>query len=239
MELITGKKFEALHGFNVIYRKIDHVNRFYAAERPTYPYILVTHNGDEPIDSRYMPLLNDSNLIKWYGTNVCISHPKLQSIPIGIPNPQWIREEIYKEVPDTERTNLIYFNSFAKGNNMKERTVCEAMLNNFGYQMPERIGVVELMQEYKKAFFVPAPNGNGIDTHRLWECLYMGAIPIVTRSINTDYYRDMPIYFLDKWEDFDPSVITVELYHKLWSENALGAVNKLDFNYWKKLIQGS
>lgn len=231
MEYITGKKFEALVTGNVLYSKIDDVH---SLKLPDHDFKLITHNGDEPIDSRHQSVLNHPRLVTWYGTNVNIHHPKLQSIPIGIPNPQWIREEIYREAKDAERTALIYFNSFAKGNNMKERSVCENMLNKFGLHMPERIGVVELMQEYKKAFFVPAPNGNGIDTHRLWECLYMGAIPIVTRSINADYYRDMPIVFLDKWEDFDAAVFTEDLYNKMWFQS-----DKLNFNYWKNLIQQS
>ena len=45
-------------------------------------FILYTHNSDLCIDINYNKLLNSEYLIKWYGQNVNINHPKLISIPI-------------------------------------------------------------------------------------------------------------------------------------------------------------
>jgi hypothetical protein len=233
MELITGKKFEALAGDNIIYSKIDDVR---SVKLPDFPFKLITHNGDEPIDGRHMTILNHPLLIKWYGTNVCIEHPKLQSIPIGIPNPQWIREEIYfNEVPEVERTKLFYFGAWSRDNNRDGRAEAEKRLGELGYKMDERKGIVEYLTELKRALFVPAPNGNGIDTHRLWECMYMGAIPIVTESINSMYFKDMPVLITGhKWGEFPAEHLSEGLYDHL-IKNA--SREKLDFNYWKKLIQ--
>jgi hypothetical protein len=56
---------------------------------PSIPFILVTHNGDLPVDGNYLQYMDNPNLIKWYGQNIMVIHPKLQSIPIGIANEKW------------------------------------------------------------------------------------------------------------------------------------------------------
>jgi hypothetical protein len=33
-----------------------------------------------------------------------------------------------------------------------------------------------------KTLFVPRPAGNGIDTHRVWEANYLGAVPVILES---------------------------------------------------------
>ena len=48
--------------------------------------------------------------------------------------------------------------------------------------------------------FVLCPEGNGIDTHRLWECLYMGTIPIVKANKNVRFYEDLPILMVNEWK---------------------------------------
>jgi hypothetical protein len=36
-------------------------------------------------------------------------------------------------------------------------------------------------------FYTLSPEGNGIDCHRTWECLYLNRVPIVTRNFNTSF----------------------------------------------------
>ena len=55
-------------------------------------------------------------------------------------------------------------------------------------------GNPHLVAYYKKVAahkFVVAPRGNGIDTHRLWEALYLGCVPVVGKSALDGLYAEV------------------------------------------------
>jgi hypothetical protein len=51
-----------------------------------------------------------------------------------------------------------------------------------------------------KYAFVAAPAGHGIDTHRVWDSLYAGAVPIVASSGLDSLYRSLPVIILPDWD---------------------------------------
>ena len=52
------------------------------------------------------------------------------------------------------------------------------------------------MKDYK---FILSPPGVGEDTHRTWEALYVGCIPIVRSSNLNELYKDLPVLIVDDW----------------------------------------
>jgi len=46
-----------------------------------------------------------------------------------------------------------------------------------------------------------APPGHGIDTHRVWEALLLGVMPIVITSSMDALYSEFPVIIVDRWED--------------------------------------
>jgi hypothetical protein len=236
MELITGNKFKKIcnysldeFGFNVlnepkeneivkIFVKIDFVHMFFST-RQQRPYILYTHNGDLPVDDSYLKYLDDPNLIKWYGQNIMTTHPKLKSIPIGIANEIWPHgnEEVFKEVmnKNIKKERLIYVN-FDVNTNRSERNHCISELNKKGLEMQTKLPFKEYLEEVAKSYFVVSPNGNGVDCHKTWESLYLGTIPIVTKSTNINFYKDYPIIIINNWSELNPSLFNRELYDKIW-----------------------
>jgi len=81
--------------------------------------------------------------------------------------------------------------------------------------------------------FVISPQGNGLDTHRTWECLYVGSIPIEKRNLNNRFYTDLPICFIDEWEDLTEEFLLSE-YERITS--GIYDLDKLTFDYWKNKI---
>jgi hypothetical protein len=81
---------------------------------------------------------------------------------------------------------------------------------------------------------VLCPEGNGMDTHRTWESLYLGAIPVERRNKNNRFYTDLPILFVDEWEE-----VTEEFLRKNFWKIKLKEWNdkKLEFWYWKNKIK--
>ena len=54
----------------------------------------------------------------------------------------------------------------------------------------------------RQANFVLCPRGVGEDTHRLWETIFLGSIPIVIRSPLMSFFEEhIPIMLVDSWEE--------------------------------------
>jgi hypothetical protein len=84
--------------------------------------------------------------------------------------------------------------------------------------------------------FMICPRGCGIDTYRLWDCIYMGCIPIVEKYEGYKQFEDLPILFIDHWKEINYLTDTF-LEHK-WNEMLEINYNykKLKLSYWKELI---
>jgi len=174
-------------------------------------FILVTHNSDGNITEHYIPLLDNPKLIFWHAQNLLIRHPKLGGIPIGIANSMWphgnkdsLISVIGKRI---QKVNSVYF-QFSIGTNPTERNKCFAALKHLPWQDPKPFSsYLETLASYKYAI---CPPGNGLDCHRIWECLYLGVIPILLRSVFTERIQTrFPCILLNSWNDFNES----ELYY--------------------------
>jgi hypothetical protein len=92
------------------------------------------------------------------------------------------------------------------------------------------------LEDIRNHEFVLCPRGGGIDTHRLWETLYMGSIPIVRRDIAVQDFSDLPICFIDYWEQVTPEFLDSELRR---IQGEVFNTEKLKLSYWIKAIQDS
>jgi hypothetical protein len=177
------------------------------------PFVFITHNSDCNITSNEscLKILENPKIIQWYAQNVCISHSKLQFLPIGIANRQWqhgsLFVDFYKgldiESLVSNKKYDVYFN-FQIGTNSSKRQPCYDALSKRLEFLP---GISEFdnfsrLAQYK---FCICPEGNGVDTHRLWEALYLKCVPIV---LDTPFIRiiqsqaNLPLVIINCWEDF-------------------------------------
>ena len=97
-------------------------------------------------------------------------------------------------------------------------------------------GRTRFLREIKSHSFVLCPRGNGMDTHRLWETLYMGSIPIVKKDVWNEEFRDLPISFINDWSD-----VTIELleYEQNRIKNTNYNLDKLTISYWIDKIKSA
>jgi hypothetical protein len=85
--------------------------------------------------------------------------------------------------------------------------------------------------------WVASVRGNGIDTHRLWETLYRGSIPVVFHDNWSDSlsYLGLPIILVESWEPKAAREIVLnDLYKTVSSPKQFEA---LWMPYWRDLIQ--
>jgi hypothetical protein len=184
------------------------------------PFVLVTHNSaytmtplSEDQRSKGVPcpmifLLGHPKLIRWHSSNVNYEHPKLKPLPLGLANPQHphgnssaIAKVLWSSLPQTQAMPYLHFDLSTRP---EFRKACMQTLTDKGYVRSEGMAFedyVPLLATHKFAF---CPMGLAMDTHRLWECLYLGVIPIVLRSKFTElldrYVIPQMLLMFDSWD---------------------------------------
>jgi hypothetical protein len=207
----TGQKFhpKKVKPGDLVFVKTDYFETFFTLYHPKIrsPYILLTHNSDHSAPGLFRRYLNDPKLLAWFAQNVeGDPHPKLHPIPIGIANKCWdhgnpqIFADHLPRASNRDRPILCYLN-FEPGTYPPERPYVRDL---FAHQPWCFVSKSKPMPEYLNDLchskFVLSPRGNGIDCHRTWEALLMGAIPIVRTSSLDPLYEDLPVLIVKNWE---------------------------------------
>eukprot|EP00913_Durusdinium_trenchii_P017208 g16181.t1 len=88
--------------------------------------------------------------------------------------------------------------------------------------------------------FVAAPWGHGLDTHRVWEALMMGSVPVVLSSPLDVLYEQFPVIILQSWQEAQPNS-TWHWRRKIlrkWGRQPFSRVQaKLRTRFWTDLIR--
>ena len=83
--------------------------------------------------------------------------------------------------------------------------------------------------------YVLCPAGNGIDTYRLWETLYLGSTPIIDYAYQP-YLQELGAIRFKTLDD-----IRLEGLNRVkldWEKNMEKGNHLLDFSYWENKING-
>ena len=98
-----------------------------------------------------------------------------------------------------------------------------------GLVINARIHPNTIHQLMRKTLFVPSPAGNGLDCHRTWEAMYLGAIPVVLKS---EFCGDSswPVLVVDDWDEIIK--MTRKELEELYSENSSTPTEVLDFSHF-------
>jgi hypothetical protein len=195
---------------------------------------IIFHNSDQVFISNNLRLFEIDNLIKIYTQNMHVLDSRVLPLPIGIQNKQWcndnislLNEVILCELP---KTNYIYF-YFDVNTNRIARTRCFLICNNLlNIQQASKCNFKEYLYLLTTYKFCICPVGNGIDTHRFWECLYLKVVPIVLRIPLTEYYsKFFPVVLLNDWTELSDSLLSQKEIN--WDN-----YNMLDLSYIKIFI---
>jgi hypothetical protein len=139
---------------------------------------------------------------------------------------------------DYEKVNLLYLNfSVSTQRNLRQNLI--QRFNNLGWSYFGNTshtidGFTKYLIEIKKSKFVLCPRGNGIDTHRLWESLYLGSIPIIEKFKTHDMCSDLPVLFVDDWSEINENYLN-EKYLEIKSKTF--NFSKLKISYWENYIK--
>lgn len=228
----------------------------------TVPVILITHNGDPAIPAPQLEaVLENPKLVHWFGQNTRIFHPKLSPIPIGLENryngppnaqgyhgsmPEVIMGIMASSVHampafqalETTRTHT--WAHFDVSTNPSERGMLFQMIAQL--QSDDRLdwiklggtrlGPLELYREMLQYAAIVCPHGNGLDTHRAWEALYLGRVPIVINDTLSQQWEQLPVLQLQDWRellDQQTVIAALSILSRLSSEIS---TDKLFLPWW-------
>lgn len=214
---------------------------------------IITGRSDYTIDNKYYNLLENEKLIKMYSVNTVIEHYKLVTIPLGIQNLNWrfdnnpqsnyrLIDNVNSEHLDIKGDILMSFQIHTNSkirqdlyNRFKDMDFVK--IRNFSNnERNDEEFVKEYFREIKSHKFVLCPWGNGYDCHRNWETLYLGSIPIIKRHISFNSFEDLPIWFVDDWDEVNNNTIN-DKYNEI--KNKKYNFDKIYFDFWKKnMING-
>ena len=239
-DIICSDKY--LQSFPDIYIKTDHL---YNGTPRLQSHLIVSGHSDLSVTTslyeRYRPRV-------WYSINA-ESH-YVHGIPLGITNYYADRPifSIYgnKEQMITvsqrvvDRSKLLYMN-FNVHTYPSERMLLQSMYKHCSYvTYDEPESTLEGRERYlinlRSHTFTLCPRGNGIDTHRIWEALYMGCIPIVKNNVVHKDWKDLPILWIDEWD-----CITEDFLHRSYTSmlEKNYTFEKLKVQYWIDRIRSS
>jgi hypothetical protein len=188
------------------YCKSDWLEHLFRELAPASGFVLFSGNSDRPIGRALARFVRRRNLVAWFANNVSVDRPKLFSLPLG-PGHQG---EALRAASGAPKTRLFEV-SFDIKTNPRERLRCLAYS---GLELDPPADAADYLQRLASSYFCVAPRGNGIDTHRMWEALYLGTIPIVTRSVLTEQHPELPLVVLDDWSEFGSVAFSQRLYER-------------------------
>jgi hypothetical protein len=169
-------------------------------------------------------------------------------IPLGITNDceDSLLHKIYgnREImidvshENPQKENLVYLN-FNIQNFPSERQIVFDKFNSEKWVLLGKTGLtlesrIKFLRDIKSSKFVFCPRGNGIDTHRIWETLYMGSIPIVKYENAHHLFTDLPILFVNDWSEIKEKFLEQkyqEIIQKEWN------LDKLKISFWEDFIK--
>ena len=237
------------------------VDQFFTTiiQKFTHKIILITLETDFfEMEEKY---LNHHLLNHWFTWNKQYEHPKLTCIPIGLNADRHLEsmKTYVSEKNSVNRDKLFAVNLSVNTNPARQGLVDLAQTDwidfctfidsipfssirmQFSYIEREiKICVTdpECYKQMTNFKFILSPAGAGLDCHRTWEALYLGTIPIVLSSSIDELFTDLPVVIVKSWEEITEKFLA-EKYNEVQSnwENKKYDVNKLYFEYWKKMIE--
>jgi len=198
---------------------------------PYNQFVIYTSQEDTPIDENIrVPF----NVLQIFGVNALYNDDRITPFPFGLQrqmNADDKRLEIILENLDksVEPKKLLYLN-MGIGRNPEREPLKKFETNDwvttrfdeqskfFPYSKYQ-----DFLDELRDHKFIACPPGHGMDTHRIWETLYMKRVPIVKRH---PYFEKLlegfPVLWVDNWD------ITKDLLEK--NDNLYKKALKIDLD---------
>ena len=165
-------------------------------------------------------------------------------LPLGIPNP--IRNlSAYthfcyqaNQATSTTSTSSTIFASFSVSTHPATRDECLSVARSIN-AYTTYVAPSSYYRQLRLSGFSLCPRGNGIDTYRVWESLYLGTIPIILDSDWLHGDLSLPVMTITRWADLLHLGTDhfASLRHNLFS--SITQINTLRPGFWAHKLYNS
>ena len=184
-------------------------------------FTIYLHNSDHSLNNNHMKLINNKSITHIYSQNIdCdIKCDKISILPIGLANSMWPHGDVLSlyttmsKIYKNKKTKNLYIN--INPNTFAYRYQVLNEVNNERFNISKGKPFKEYLEELSTHRFCLAIRGNALDSHRFWESLYLGVIPVI---INNKYTNMNNYIFYFKKLNLPFYEITEENFHKYSDE---------------------
>ena len=223
---------------NDLIPELTDINMFEILSEFKNPFTLILHNNDSPFGDNELKYFDIPNCKKICAQNVTTYDERVIPLPIGIANICWEWGDLSvwinnKLLSVRERSEFIYFYFELEGGCRDvKRPDCYESISSQGIEWIDKVSYKTYIKNLSKYQFQVCPEGNGIDSFRTWESLYLKVIPIVDRNVMTEYFSKLfPMVLVDDWKEFD-----IESVRDTYEEYSWDNYDLLDFNNFCKKV---
>jgi len=200
--------------------------------------------GNDDFNFKTIPIYSESIFSRIYLQNSLISDNKnIFTLPIGVENISiginGLPHNLQMTQSWLDKKNKLMVGPFSPTNAERLDLMEVFSTDNHKVEKIEKFLMPSIFAESMSSFqYVACPQGNGVDTHRFWEALYRGCVPIVLKSkwsLSLEYLN-IPFLQLAKWQYFESEI-------KKFEENFFG-FNPLNLEflwlpYWRNFLNNN
>ena len=223
-----------------IFVKSDYLKNYFNEIHPLIKnkYILFSHNSDESIDSTYKQFF-DEKIIHWFAQNLVEDFSEnISLVPIGLENRWYLKNgrirPFRKIQKNKQKKDIFVLSLFNIETNLERKSIKEITSNNSLIIQPKTKNKLDYLSYIQRSKFILCPEGNGPDTHRLWESLIFNSIPIMRKNNFSDLLikYGIPIFLVDEWNELEKinEKILTSFYEKSLSNLEMNDYGY--FSYW-------
>ena len=197
---------ENSNNYKTVYLVGDLIDQFIEA-REQIPNIKTLVIGESDTTQREQSLSKlYSKVGQVFSNNLIGKNERCSPVPLGIERQAYrsagrVRNFQKKYQTKTSNRTIPFLIAWNDATNAK-RPIYRAEFQHHSNSLVinQRVAASTIHKLMRKTMFVPSPAGNGIDCHRTWEALYLGAVPVVLRS---EYFGESnwPVLVVDSWSE--------------------------------------
>lgn len=220
----------------IIYCHADYVEGFFELFKDIeYKNLsLITSQSDRKI-TKSLFRKKPKCIRKWYSTNVNYINKNLIPIPLGIAPYRNTKSVVFSDFEllkeDNLKTKSIYLNFNTNTNYFHRLRAKQSAIKKTGVKFTENKNYLEYLTELMSYKFSICPWGNGYDTHRFWESLYSGTIPITKSHLIFESFRPLPMILVKNYKQL--SEVNLDLNFNEYN------LEKLKISWWINKIRNS
>lgn len=210
----VSQSYKDLKEARVIFCPSDRLNKFFADFHSSInAKVIIAGNSDHEFHCR--PVNIPKSVKALYLQNSFVSDDsQIFTLPIGIENLKLGMNGNPRNFTNPSSVSIkstkVLFGPFS--NTHPDRVKVQSIFSSSGEWhdfLDQRIPPKNFANLIESYSYVAAVRGNGVDTHRLWESLYLGTVPIVGKDSWSKSLAklNLPVKLIDEWTIEDIKLI--------------------------------